>query len=117
MLVMTTATFSTAQRRLRITCRVRPTIAKPARVRIKNILVPTDFSERSLEVLALAPPLAKQFGADLHLAHVYELDIPMTTVMAMPLSLPPVQVAQGVRRHLKELAKKFGIGLRPGFTH
>lgn len=114
---MTTATLSTAQRRPRITCRVRPTITKPARLRIKNILVPTDFSERSLEVLALAPALAKQFGADLHLAHVYELDIPMTTVMAMPLALPPVQVAQGVRRHLKELAKKFGIGLRPGFAH
>jgi len=114
---MKTATLPTIQKRPRISCRVRPTIAKRARIRIKNILVPTDFSERSLEVLALAPALAKQFRADLHLAHVYEPDFPMTTVMAMPLALPPVRVAQGVRRHLKEVAKKFGIELRPGFSH
>ena len=37
--------------------------------------------------------------------------------MAMPIALPPVQVAQGVRRHLKDVAKKHGVELRPGNTH
>jgi nucleotide-binding universal stress UspA family protein len=114
---MKTATLSTAQKRPRISCRVRPTIKRPAGIRIKNILVPTDFSERSLELFAVAPRLAKQFGASLHLVHVYEPDTPMTSVMGMPLALPPVHVAKGVRRHLKEVAKKFGVELRPGFTH
>ena len=79
--------------------------------------MPIDFSERSLEVLAQASALAKQFGAELHLAHVYEPDLPLTTIMAMPIVLPPVQVGQGVRRHLKDAAKKLGIELQPGHTH
>jgi len=114
---MKTATLSTTQRRPRISCRVREKGTRPAELRIKKMLVPIDFSERSLEVLAQASALAKQFGAELHLAHVYEPDFPLTTVMAMPIVLPPVQVAQGVRRHLKDTAKKLGIGLRPGHTH
>jgi nucleotide-binding universal stress UspA family protein len=90
---------------------------QPAALKIKNVLVPIDFSERSLELLDYARALTKQFGADLHLVHVYEPDYPLTSVMGMPLALPPVQVAQGVRRHLKDVAKKFGVELRPGNTH
>ena len=81
------------------------------------MLAPVDFSERSGETLELAAAIAKQFGANLHLAHVYERDIPMATVMAMPLTLPPVEVAQGVRRHLRDVAKKIGVELRPAFFH
>lgn len=81
------------------------------------MLVPIDFSERSFEALEYARVLTKQFGAKLHLAHVYQPDYPLTTVVAMPLALPPVQVAQGVRRHLKDVAKKCGIELSPGNTH
>ena len=43
--------------------------------------------------------------------------MPMTTVMAMPLALPPVEVAQGVRRHLKDVARKIGVELQPAFFH
>jgi nucleotide-binding universal stress UspA family protein len=114
---MKMATLSTAQKRPRISCRVRPIVKRTAGIRIKNILVPTDFSERSLEVLALAPAVAKQFGANLHLVHVYEPDIPMTSVMGVPLALPPIHVARGARRHLREVAKKFGIESRPEFIH
>ena len=84
---------------------------------VKNILAPIDFSERSLEALKNAVALAQRFGADLHLAHIYEPDFPLTTVMAMPLALPPVQVAAGVRRHLKSVAKRFGVNLRRGHEH
>src|SRR6185295_17989782 len=90
---------------------------KSAGPRIKNLLVPIDFSERSLHLLEYGRTLALQFGADLHLVHVYEPDYPLSSVMGMPLALPPVQVAQGVRRHLKEVAKKRGLELRPGNVH
>jgi len=86
-------------------------------MRIKNILVPIDFSQRSLETVAVAQTLAKEFGANLHLAHVYDRDFPLTTVMEMPLALPPVEVARGVRRHLKDVAKNFDLELRPRFAH
>lgn len=79
--------------------------------------MPIDFSERSIDLLEYARALTQQFGADLHLVHVYEPDYPLTSMMGMPLALPPVQVAQGVRRHLKDVAKKRGLDLRPGNVH
>jgi nucleotide-binding universal stress UspA family protein len=105
------------QRNARISCAARRKNARPSVLKIKNVLVPIDFSERSLEPLEYARALTKQFGADLHLVHVYEPDYPLTSVMGMPLALPPVHVAQGVRRHLKDVAKRFGVELRPGNTH
>ncbi|HSP45610.1 MAG TPA: universal stress protein [Chthoniobacterales bacterium] len=81
------------------------------------MLVPIDFSERSLEAVEAALRLTKRTGAELHLIHVYEPDYPFTTLTAMPIVLPRVQVAQGVRRHLKDVAKKHGVELRPGNTH
>lgn len=38
---------------------------------IRRILVPTDFSETADAALAYAKPLAAQFGATLHLVHVF----------------------------------------------
>jgi len=43
---------------------------QPSAIHLKNILVPLDFSERSLKALQYAVPLAKQFGAKLTLLHV-----------------------------------------------
>jgi nucleotide-binding universal stress UspA family protein len=105
------------QRNARITCGIRRKITKPSALKIRNLLVPIDFSERSIDLLEYARALTRQFGADLHLVHVYEPDYPLSSVMGMPLSLPPVQVGQGVRRHLKDVAKKRGFDLRPGNVH
>jgi nucleotide-binding universal stress UspA family protein len=114
---MKTATLPTTQRFPRISCRIGPRITKAANLKIKNVLVPIDFSERSLEAFETGLSWTKRTGAQLHLVHIYEPDYSLTTVMAMPIVLPPVQVAQGVRRHLKQVAKKYGIELRPGNTH
>src|SRR6476620_6697968 len=114
---MKTAILPTTQRNARISCAFRRKNTRPSALKIKNVLVPIDFSERSLELLEYARALTKQFGADLHLVHVYERDYPLTSVMGMPLVLPPVEVAQGVRRHLKDVAKKFGLELPPGNIH
>jgi nucleotide-binding universal stress UspA family protein len=114
---METATFPTTQRFPRISGRTEPRTTNAASLKIKNVLVPIDFSERSLEAFETALSFTKRTGAQLHLVHIYEPDYPLTTVMAMPIVLPPVQVAQGVRRHLKQLAKKYGIELRSGNAH
>jgi nucleotide-binding universal stress UspA family protein len=114
---MKTPTLPTTRRIPRISCRIQPRIAKSAGVAIKNLLVPIDFSERSIDLLESAPILARQFGADLHLVHVYEPDYPLSSVMGMPLALPPVQVAQGVRRHLKDVAKRRALNPRPENIH
>src|SRR5256885_4466610 len=114
---MKTATLPTTQRRSRISCGVRPRVTRPAGIRIKNVLVPIDFSERSLALLKYARVFAGKFGANLHLVHVYEPDYPLTSVMGMPLALPPVHVAPGIRRHLNDVAKKHGIELQPSHVH
>jgi len=114
---MKTATLPVTRRFPRVSCRIRPRTTKIENLKIKNVLAPVDFSERSIETLELAAGIAKQFGANLHIVHVYERDMPLTTVMAMPLALPPVEVAPGVRRHLKDVAKRTGIELRPAFIH
>ena len=114
---MKTPTLPATQGLPRVSCRIRPRIPKSAGFTIKNLLVPIDFSERSIDLLESARALTGQFGADLRLVHVYEPDYPLSSVMGMPLALPPVQVAQGVRRHLKDVAKKRGLELRPGNVH
>ncbi len=42
-------------------------------IRVKKILVPTDFSTHSSEAMKFACTLAEQFNAELHLLHVVEL--------------------------------------------
>lgn len=42
-------------------------------IRVKKILVPTDFSPHSGEAMKYACTLAEKFGAELHLLHVVEL--------------------------------------------
>src|SRR5436305_1304050 len=114
---MITPTLPVTRRFPRISCRIRPRTTKIDNLKIKNVLAPVDFSERSIETLELAAGIAKQFGANLHMAHVYEPDMPLTTIMAMPLALPAVDVAPGVRRHLRDVAKRTGIELPAAFIH
>ena len=44
------------------------------RVMIRNILVPVDFSEMSIEAINIAHRLARRFTASIHLAHVRQFD-------------------------------------------
>ena len=84
---------------------------------IHNVLVPIDFSEPSLEAIEFALPLLKQFGADLHLVHVFEPDYPLASMAAMPLIVPELEVGKRVRRHLKDVAKKYSVALRRENIH
>jgi nucleotide-binding universal stress UspA family protein len=71
---------------------------------IKNILVPTDFSEASRQALRYACNLADTVGASLHLLHVTEN--PYFTSGYMEVYAPPpeyfAQVEQQARKGLEE---------------
>src|SRR5688572_15028270 len=57
--------------------------SKKALVGVKSILVPTDFSERSLDALAYAENIAELTGARLALISVFQpamLPVPLTTL-------------------------------------
>ena len=70
----------------------------PAKLQIRNVLVAIDFSAPSLEAIEAALPLIKHFGADLHLVHVFEPDYPASSMVAIPLVVPELEVGEGVRR-------------------
>lgn len=72
----------------------------PAVIRMKNILVPLDFSEMSLKSLQYAVPFAKQFGAKLTLVHV--VDAP---AHAADASLPALHSREKFAAIEKQLEK------------
>jgi nucleotide-binding universal stress UspA family protein len=84
---------------------------------VENILVPIDFSKPSLRAVEFALPLVKQFGANLHLAHVFEPDYPLSSMVALPLIVPELEVGRRVRRHLKDVARKHSLELRRENIH
>ncbi len=53
---------------------------------IKNILLPTDFSNLSLTAAQYAVDLAKQYGAKVHLLNVIEKTPPILTIRSLDLS-------------------------------
>lgn len=80
-------------------------------LKLRNILVPVDFSAPSLSAVAFALPLIQHFGAHLHLVHVFPNDYPISTIVALPLVLPELEINRSVHRHLKDVAKKYAIQL------
>lgn len=54
--------------------------------KIKNILLPTDFSKTSLTSAEYAVELAKQYNAKIHLLYVLEKTPPILTIRSLDLS-------------------------------
>jgi len=104
-------------------CAVRPRSRPPgnrahrASFKIANILVPLDFSRRSLKALKYALPLAARFGSTLHLAHAFEYEYPMSALAAMPLAISESELARRARRRLQAAAKKHAMALAPENCH
>ena len=86
-------------------------------LQIRSVLVPVDFSASSLGALEFALPLVKQFGADLHLVHVFAADHPFTGLVGMPFALPEVEISRSVHEQLEDVARKYSIDMRPGIIH
>lgn len=115
-LTMKTATIPSRSNR-RSSLRPRTKKAKKGALQIRNVLVPIDFSAASLEAIERALPLIKKFGAHLHLVHAFAPDYPLASMAVIPLIVPEAEVTKRVRRHLRDVAKKYSIELRPDDIH
>lgn len=86
-------------------------------IRIKNVLVPLDFSPGSHTALRFALALLKRFGANLHLVHVLPADSPFASLADLPMVVPDVEIGRRVRRDLGRVAKKHGAKTEEGSLH
>lgn len=91
--------------------------ARRASFNFANILVPLDFSRRSLKALKYALPFAERFGSTVDLVHAFEYEYPMSMLAAMPLAMSEAEVARTARRRLQATAKKHAVVLAPENCH
>lgn len=87
---------------------------KPA---IKKILVPTDFSDLSVEAVRYAMSLSEMYGADLVLFHAVD-DAPVLAFHTMELTSDFVldDTAKTAERHLEEFARSHDIRSHYGLS-
>ncbi len=67
--------------------------------KIKNILLPTDFSKLSLTAASYAIDIAEEYNAKIHLLHVLEKTPPILTIRSLDLS------AEKIKREIENDAK------------
>src|SRR5689334_13747426 len=103
--------------RLRSSRETRRAEATPDSLKIKNVLVPLDFSKPSHAALRFALPLLDQFGANLHLAHILLPDSPISGLADIPIIIPNVETGSRVRRQMAAVARDHGAKLRPDALH
>ena len=75
-------------------------------LKVKNILVPIDFSECSKKALKYAVPFAKQFNAGLTLLHVAEFNKPAPGTQNPDSEVLEAQMLQGCETSLLDFAKE-----------
>lgn len=85
----------------------------PARMALRRIMVPVDFSEPSRKAVHYAKAFAEQFGSRLVLLHVVEPMAYPPDFAVVPLLPPDVEEARTreLRRQLEEIAAGVGTGL------
>jgi nucleotide-binding universal stress UspA family protein len=76
----------------------------PQRIRLENILVPTDFSENSHKALDYGIAMARQFGATLSLLHIVEPTAPFTGLEAVPIVIEGTEQLSGAENRMAEFA-------------
>jgi nucleotide-binding universal stress UspA family protein len=84
------------------------------KLNIKNILVPIDFSERSIRAIATAKSLAQRFQSTVHLLNIQEPFYPvMFYGTGAPVAIAPFETGEELRKsaaeRLKALAKENGL--------
>ena len=79
-------------------------------MKVKTILVPTDFSADADKALETAIDLARQFGAKIVLLHAYRIEVPLAYAgLDTGLVLPPTfqtQVDETAAKRVADLAKR-----------
>ncbi len=73
--------------------------------KLKKILVPVDFSERSKRAIQYALPLAEQFGAEVTLLHVVQAYLPVPEMSTMDVTLMQKQMQETGAQQLETLRK------------
>ncbi|MGZ4984746.1 MAG: universal stress protein [Chthoniobacterales bacterium] len=107
---MKTAAIKTAKRSVR---GVRAMARRE--VRIRRILVPTDFSEPSLKALKYGRAMAKQFRATLDLINVF--DVQFRAPSLAPLYATDEEIQRRLRQRLRTFAGELGGPIRSGRCH
>jgi universal stress protein A len=89
---------------------------------IKNILLPTDFSNLSLSAASYASDIAKQYNAKVHLLYVLEKTPPILAIRSLDLSEEKIikSLEEEAKKSLEEAAQKVkkntvseGLNLEP----
>ncbi|MEO8044175.1 MAG: universal stress protein [Spartobacteria bacterium] len=91
--------------------RPRPRAPKAPTLRLRRVLVPTDFSPAANAVLPAAVQWCEGFRAELHLVHVCEVDFYAPSLMVAPRVVPRSKIKKEARSHLQELAREQGSRL------
>ena len=105
-------TLSPRPARLTNRAKTRPRASKAPALRLRRILLPTDFSPAANAVLPAAVKWCERFGAELHLVHVCPVDYYAPGLMVAPVVIPESQFKKEARSHLEELAQEHGSRLR-----
>ena len=84
----------------------------PKRLRLRKILVATDFSRQSMKALRYASSLAAKFGATVHLLYVLDpVQKPPRAIIQLPMVTEPETIGRVAQRLLKNWAIKLEIPL------
>ncbi len=77
-------------------------------IKLRRILVPTDFSEHSKKALRYAAEFGRVHGAEVLLLHVVELPLYPVSFGVGPVAMPPIEeeLKQAVRQHLVKLQEQ-----------
>ena len=75
-------------------------------LKLKRILVPTDFSEPSLKAVRYAIRFAEQSGATMHLLYVIERPALNHDFECFPLALPEAELCKIAKEELLSIASK-----------
>jgi len=81
----------------------------PSLLKIRSILVPTDFSPESGKALTYARQFARQFGSKLLLMHVVELGAAPDFARAFPLAIESGHLLAEGRVQLERFARDTGV--------
>ncbi len=76
--------------------------------KIKNILLPTDFSKLSLTAASYAVDIAEEYGAKIHLLHVLEKTPPILTIRSLDLSQERIkkEIENDAKASMEEALKR-----------
>lgn len=80
----------------------------PAKLKLKSILVPLDYSPESKKALRYALAFAAQFGARLTLIHVVA-PMPMADFYSFPMAVENDQLIANCQEHLARLVKEHAV--------